>query len=448
MKLREKMIDVTLDIIDGTIIFDEEYLKQVAHLKAMYLQVLDHYNGDLQAVRQFMQDIRHSPVTKFDDYTPVLRNFYLHFRQVIDYSMQSRQRLITQLLYPIHQTVIKYDYYFENQIIDQIKSFSHPARRRKSVNSLSSYTDGHKEYYIAISYSKVIISDYKRFQEIEVIPGETFDELSAFLDKFVVLSTNHIYVIDFNTGEVRVGDIHIDDDHLTSLKILPHKIIFSTYQSLTILNRETLEVESIINTEVRDRGLVVLPNKIVTLDSSNSQLSFWDLTKLIKVINITQTGTVKYARVLEVLDNKLMVGFASGLILIVDTENNSIIRLDEHDDPISEDEDILRNIYVQDNNFIVHFIDYIRLYDKHGTLKKQMESTDVQSIFFLPNNQIMGTGILGKNNFIRIFDLHTGQVYWYSNEKDNQISRYYNATVSPSGKLLLLKVNGDLLIYK
>lgn len=439
----------------------------IQDLQRLYTQIVDIYQNK-NTVDQFINALKKSAlvakVQTFPGFPHVFIKFYFGFLELIDYftplKESLRSTIVHQLLQlPFKEIVMKYDYYFTNTPVLTLKSFS---TRESPLRFISSYTDEDKEYIIGIFDSKVAISDYTQTKTFTLGEGAEFSpySLSVGNGRFIILSfvPAGLQVVDFNTGQIEFTELKTESQFSGIQSYCVNgvdKIVVTSYTEVFILN-QILEVEHTIDTEVRGDGLVIYQNKeIITLNASEEQpeISFWNPNdQKINQLILPPADVMKYQRYLKLLKDKLIVAFSSGRIQLIDLKNNNAITtLDQYDDPQADDNDILRDIIVRDNDFIVLFEGYIRMYNEDGNMIKEIQVEDIKRIFALPSGEILGTNEQGPGGFIRIYNLNNDQTRTYAIDidEDPSMANYWRiSTVSSNGKFILINGKGDLLVYK
>lgn len=463
MAFRKEMIEYTAFVIQNSVdpstkIFkdqslnldiDDEYIKHINSLKQLYVQIINLYNN-IANTNQYMEVVKHLALNRKIETTshPLLTKFYYEFVKLIDYIIpgiprESLRSLVIKhfVQLPLDQIIVKYDYHFTNTPIDRLKIH---LVEGSAITNLFAFVD----YYVVALIGSVVISDYKT---TKLLTLPEVSEINRFFiplreGKFVFMTFNPtgIYIFDFNTKESQFKELKIDND-VSDVKILPgkDKIIVSTYDDIFVIDSYTLEIENTIHSGVVDDGLIVFEDQIISLDidADNSIISFWNHTSStpLKIIKISEGAPIFFKK----MGIKLIVGFNRGKIVIVDGDD--ILTIDDYELQKEADDDyenIIRDILVQGDNFIVLFDKYIRLFNNAGIMIREMEVEEVKYIFLLPNSQNLAI----NNEFNRIYDLETEHIYGYEDYKTEDGD--YRVSVSPIGKLILIKGNGDLIIYE
>ena len=359
--------------------------------------------------------------------------------------MTTRQNRIYQLLnLPFSSLVIKYDHYFSGELISNVL-IEH--EETDEVTDVFTF----EGYYVALLTKTVVISNYRTNKTFSLEEDKRFLRFCVPLSsgKFLFLSSGKflfltyeppsIYIIDFNTENIQLQELDIDSD-ISYVKMMENKIVLSTYDEIFIIDSETLLVENMVQTGTINNGLVIYKNQIISIDIGDGSMivNFWNSSNLefINSININDTLEDQSVSVIKCIKNKLILGYSSGRIVIMDLEGkNSIIDI-ERDEQLS-----VRDILIRKNNFVVRFEDCIQIFDLEGDLIDEILLENQLYIFSLPNDQML---IMNEEN-IKLYDFDTYELQHITNLflVDN-----YKAAISSTGKLIVLLHNGELLIYK
>ena len=350
--------------------------------------------------------------------------------------MTTRQDRIYQLLnLPFSSLVIKYDYYFQGDLVSNLL-----IQHEKTDEVTDVFT--FEGYYVALLTETVLISNYRTNKTFSLEEDKRFLRFCILLSPgrflFLTYEPLSIYIIDFNTENIQSQELEIDSD-ISSMKMMENKIIISTYDEIFIIDSETLLVEDVIKTGTVDNGLIIYKNQIISIDIGDHSIivNFWDPSnlELIKSVN-RNTLEDQSVPVIKCIRNKLILGYSSGRIVIIDLEDkNGTINIER------EEQLPARDILIRENIFVARFADCIQFVDLENDLMNEIPLENQLYIFLLPNDQTL----IMDQNTIKIYDFDTYELQHITNLFliDN-----YQAAISSTGKLIVLLDSGELLIYK
>ena len=415
------------------IIVNEPSLHLIFTLRNDYKKILKIYNNNPQ---QFMKALKASVLFNTEQnfinfpYKEFLKNFYDNFLLVTKSFLSRPQTIKYNLqLQNIDNLVVKYDYYFYNRQFVDLKL----DLEDEGVEDLHSVKSQNKEYVLAItSNKKVIIYDYKTSKQFN-LPEQSLNPpialLSSFNGKFIVGMGQDMYILDFVTQEQTVKHLDIEGN-IMHLKLLSsRKIIVAGVFQCLILNTD-FEIENTINTFASQ--LVILPDsKIATLDTNINRISFWDPSRIDSLIETIDLQKRKHPLILKNIDHRIIVGLEMGEIQLFD-DINLMRTIDLHNNSL------LYDIIVQSSNFIVLFDGFICLFDYDGNLINEIPVEEAQRIFSLPDNRV----VVSVDEGARIYNL-TQRV-----GDEEELPENYILTVSPSGKIILVTLESNLVVYE
>lgn len=431
MTHRER-IDYIVSAINNDNLNDPELRK----LQQLYMKISNVYNDPFK-LSQFMNVISNSllleraPTFTGLPYGELFRNFYsTFFNLLIDPSTHgSRDERATvirnslRLNNLINHIVIKYDYYFTGVVVAKINT---DIPEPESIQKVENFILIQRDRYLLIWNTKTHEKKMFAFPDTDPEPNIFYAEkhilyadnkfaIGIRVDAYVENSegpqlSTYIGLLDFNTGEQQYHRF-ADTPSIYDIKIVNDKILVSAYDSVRMLDVNTLEEKRINFNPV----FFVLPydNNTKIIIGGRGSITFYNLQDqlFITTINFSNHGVTD----IQLLNEHTFIARTGIHIATCDIKTRSVIK--QVDIPALETEPYERHIFethirkvlILKDKIIVQTAKRIFIFDYDLDLK--FTGQHIPMINFmdvLPNDQLI---TISRQGLIKIwefegFELH------------------------------------------
>lgn len=442
---------------------DEDYLKQIKTLQDLYSEIQSVYDDkELLRFRKIVKTnaIKNNPVSlnKFK----VVRDFHFIFVNLVN-----KDNIISghTIVYPNERSqvianflqwdrlssslVIKYDYYFTENLIKKMPTYINDPMRISSQGNFVFITSGNELMIMNFKTNERRLFIFPD-QDTVIRPHHNilvYGNNNFAIGRTVISEGNPITTIAlinfYNdeekyykfTNNIRIRNIQLLTDKSSSL-------VITTMQRVYILNTESLTIQEYnFNQHVSSIQTFQNGSHLELIIGGLRTVSFWNYNTNESIYRMSFPGET--ITNIQFLDNKKIIAISNDYIRLIDFRTKLILK--EVDirllDPLSDDErkteGWIKKMIITEKDIIVHTRRRIFLFDYDLILKLRSEiHSDIILLDMVPDGNILSI----NRSSLKVWNIENLNIIL----ETTQIKSFGNILVN--GKIIRLE-DDDLMIF-